>query len=101
MRPRFTATAIPPSSGGADVHGGEATHVTTITGGVAGRDTRSRVQDTLGLSLMVPIFGLVTVWLVVNLHQRRPAFKQDESSARPARPPAMIRGLSRRIVLRC
>ncbi|GGP14302.1 hypothetical protein GCM10012278_69550 [Nonomuraea glycinis] len=30
-RPRFTATAIPPSSGGADVHSGTATHPTTLT----------------------------------------------------------------------
>jgi hypothetical protein len=36
--------------------------------------TRARIEDALGFSLMVAIFGLVAVWLVVNLYRRRLAF---------------------------
>jgi hypothetical protein len=36
---------------------------------------RTQVENLLGFSLMIPIFGLVGIWLVINLPKRNAAFQ--------------------------
>jgi hypothetical protein len=42
MRPRFTATSVPPLSGGPDLHDSEATHALTIADSAGGRPAGGR-----------------------------------------------------------
>ncbi|GAA1625857.1 hypothetical protein GCM10009733_023160 [Nonomuraea maheshkhaliensis] len=57
---RSTATAIPPLSGGADVHRGEATHTATISERTCLVTGLSRVRRPFGPAAADP-FGLVAI----------------------------------------